>query len=120
MQVCPPPHIDKKYQWSQNEESIKHYACASKARVKRMNNILLNPFLNIPEYSEPREKISKTQPGTPTIQLIPSTQPFEPGTNVTKNHSEMTKNHTAISGLLQSSTLNICTFNITYPLTKFN
>ena len=109
-----PPTVIKHISGHKNAESISHYATASKAQVKRMNEILLNPSQNISDG--PKPKLHRPDPSIQNDQSI-QIQSVLPRID---NHSEMTKNQTAISGILHNSTLNNCTFHISYPIHKLN
>ena len=115
-----PPTVIKHISGHKNAESISHYATASKAQVKRMNEILLNPSQNVSgqgtDSFEPKPKLNRPDPSIQNDQVI-QIQSVLPRID---NHSEMTKNQTAISGILHNSTLNNCHFHISYPIHKLN
>ena len=119
-----------------NVGSISHYATASKAQVKRMNEILLNPSHHVPECGQIQPKKPFSASNIPaTVSKPDSNTPHknQVSTDMSENNSEnmenaphsidkhviensLTQNKTAISGLLHNSTLNNCTFHFTYPM----
>ena len=46
------PTLIKNISGHKNIDSISHYASASRAQIKRMNEILLNPLQNVPQYGQ--------------------------------------------------------------------
>ena len=114
LHVGVPPTVIKHISGHKNAESISHYATASKAQVKRMNEILLNPSQNM--SGEPKSKLHRPDPPIQNNQAIQK-QSVLPRID---NHLEMTTNQTAISRILHNSTLNNCTFHISYPIHKLN
>ena len=127
LQAGVPPTVIQHISGHKNVGSISHYATASKAQVKCMNEILLNPSLHVPEHGQIQSDIpkrgSKTQDESHTVQkqsqsndknienceILIKKPRFE-------NAAGVTQNQTAISGLLHNSTLNNCTFNFAYPM----
>ena len=117
------PTVIKHISGHKRVESISHYATASKAQVKKMNDILLNPLENVPQYGQMQPK-AHTSSASSSLSHAPNekentialqAQPNETGSPI-ETISNMTQNKTAISGLLHNSTLNNCIFNFSYPM----
>ena len=62
------PTLIKNISGHKNVDSISHYASASKAQIKRMNDILLNPLQNVPQYGQ----IQSPNPSTSASGATPS------------------------------------------------
>ena len=123
LQAGLPPTMIKRISGHKNEQSIGHYATASNAQVKFMNDILLNPSENVPQLGQINPNVigKEATPPPASISSVPKSdsemKPTETGVNVpTEFTSELTRNQTDASGLLRNATLSNCTFHISYNI----
>ena len=122
LQAGVPPTYIKRISGHKNEQSISHYATASKAQVKLMNEIMLNPSRNVPKFGQIENPMINTNPIQSTSHASPVENEENSLGNVLseknfeiKGFTEMTSNQ-KVSGLLHNATLANCTFNISYSL----
>ena len=119
LQAGVPPTLIKNISGHKNVSSISHYASASKAQVKQMNEILLNPSKHLsdnrlqvlPKSAQVSATISQNA-SNHNGSIVPTLR--APTTNI----SDVENNQTAISGLLPHANLSNCTFNISYSISN--
>ena len=105
------PTLIQQISGHKNVASISSYASASKAQVKKMNEILNNPVENVPKYGEMSSV--KTDPAATEI-LEKKAQ-----TNVPQDVKKCQDDaKAAMGGLMQHSVLNNCTMNFTFNVQK--
>ena len=124
-----PPTLIKDITGHKNIQSISNYASASKAQIKKMNDILLDPSGNIPKDGQiPCHKPALTAKKMPNpIENMPNSSNNEtsvsgmrpekiPHSSPLEKMPDSTNNQTALSGLLHNSSLSNCTFNFSYTI----
>ena len=121
LQAGVPPTAIKHISGHKSEASIGHYASVSKAQVKHMNNILLNPSKYLSETGG--NSFQKAQNVIP----IPTSSEEKNGSSLVPtqrvplaNITDAANNQTAVSGLLPHANLSNCTFNISYAISNNN
>lgn len=103
------PTLIQQVSGHKNVASISQYAAASKAQVKKMNEILNNPSENVPKLGDIAHVKSESKAARPTA-IAADMQPNA------KNDQAAERAKAAVAGMMHDNVLNNCTMNFSFTL----